>query len=115
MSLKKKNYCLPKLCFIILLIIVILGLPAVSFSLEKSKKLTANYPEGLSGQGCIDSISAKTVVIDDAAFKFAANVTFYKLQSQNASRSLFRQGIWVGYITNSQKQIESLWYLKPCE
>ena len=115
MRSRKKNYFLPKLWFIIFVIMGILSLPASSISMEKSRKPAAHYAEGLSGQGCIDSISAKTVVIDDSAFKFAEDIAFYKLKSRNASLSLFRPGVWVGYITNSQNQIESLWYLESCK
>lgn len=114
MSLSKKSYDLQKLGFVLFLIGLLL-LPAVCVAQQRLAGSTGNYPEGLSGVGCIDSITAKNVVIDDAAFKLAADVTFYKLKGQEASRSLFRPGIRVGFMTNSQKQIESLWYLRSCK
>ncbi|MGD8990553.1 MAG: hypothetical protein PVI00_03775 [Desulfobacterales bacterium] len=93
----------------------LLLLPAVCFAQQRSEAPIGYYPEGLSGQGCIDSITAKGVVIDDSAFEFSVDVTFHQSKGQNASRSLFRPGARVGYMTNSQKQIESLWYFRSCK
>jgi hypothetical protein len=114
MSCQKKSYDLREMGFVLLLVGLLL-LPAVCIAQERSAGSVGYYPEGLSGEGCIDSINAKSVVIDDAAFALSADVTFHTLKSQHASRSLFRPGTWVGYMTNSQKQIESLWYLRSCE
>ena len=114
MNCIKKNVGLGKMGFVIILAGLLL-LPAVCVAQQGSAGSAGYYPEGLSGQGCIDSITAKSVVIDDSAFEFSADVTFHKLKVPNASRSVFRPGTWVGYMTNSQKQIESLWYFRSCE
>ena len=114
MNCHYKIYDLVKTVFALSLVVCLL-LPAVCAAQEHSAGSVGIYPEGLSGQGCIDSITAKNVVIDDASFAFALDITFHTLKSQNASRSMFRPGVWVGYMTNSQKQIESLWYLRSCE
>lgn len=114
MNCTKKKVDFGKMGFVLILAGLLL-LPAVCVAQQHSAGSVGYYPEGLSGQGCIDSITDKAVVIDDAAYTFSADVTFYKLKSQHASRSLFRPGTWVGYMTNSQKQIESLWYLRSCK
>jgi hypothetical protein len=114
MNQSKKSFDLRKISLVFSLIGLLL-LPAVGVAQQGSARSTGYYPEGLSGQGCIDGITAKTVVIDDAAFELAAGVTFYKLKTRHASRSLFGPGTWVGFITNSQNQIEALWYLRSCE
>ena len=114
MNCQNKVYDLRKTVFALSLVVCLL-LPAVCTAQERSAGSVGIYPEGLSGQGCIDSITAKGVVIDDSAFEFTADATFHTIKSPNASRSVFRPGTWVGYMTNSQKQIESLWYLRSCE
>ncbi|MGD8961627.1 MAG: hypothetical protein PVH43_03880 [Desulfobacterales bacterium] len=114
MSCTPKSVDLMKIGFVLILAGLLL-LPAVCVAQQRSGASIGYYPEGLSGQGCIDSITAKGVVIDDSAFEFSADVTFHKSKGQNASRSEFRPGTWVGYMTNSQKQIESLWYFRSCK
>jgi hypothetical protein len=114
MSQDQRSSHLQKIGFVLFLAGLLL-LPAVCVAQERSAGSADVYPEGLSGEGCIDSINAKGVVIDDMSYAFAADVTFHRLKSQHTSRSLFRPGTWVGYMTNSQKQIESLWYLRSCK
>ena len=114
MSCQKKSYDLWKMG-VVLFLVGFLLLPAVCVAQERSAGSVGIYPEGLSGEGCIDSINAKSVVVDDVAFALSADVTFHTLKSQHASRALFRPGIRVGFMTNSQKRIESLWYLRSCE
>jgi hypothetical protein len=114
MNCTRKNADISKIGFVLILAALLL-LPAVCVAQQRSAGSAGYYPEGLSGQGCIDSITANGVVIDDSAFEFSADVTFHQSKGQNASRALFRPGTWVGYMTNSQKQIESLWFLRSCE
>jgi hypothetical protein len=114
MNCTRKNVDIGKIGFVLILVALLL-LPAVCVAQQRSGASIGYYPEGLSGQGCIDSITAEGVVIDDSAFEFSADVTFHQSKGQNASRSVFRQGTWVGYMTNSQKQIESLWYFRSCQ
>lgn len=113
MSCQKKSFDLWKMG-VVLFLAGLLLLPAVCVAQGRSAGSVGYYPEGLSGQGCIDSITAKSVVIDDAAFALSADVTFHTLKTQHASRSLFRPGIRVGFMINKQKQIESLWYFRSC-
>jgi hypothetical protein len=93
----------------------ILWLPAVGFAQDQSAGAVGYFPEGLTGKGCIDSITATNVVIDDSAYELAAGVSYRSLKSEYASRALFRPGTQVGYLTNSDKQIDSLWYLGSCK
>ena len=114
MRYTQKSFNIGKTGFVLILVGLLL-LPAVCVAQQRSGGSSGNYPEGLSGQGCIDSITAKGVVIDDSAFEFSADVSFHQSKGQSASRALFRQGTWVGYMANSQKQIESLWYFRSCD
>jgi hypothetical protein len=68
----------------------------------------------LSGAGCIDSISDKGVVIDDRSLKLSPETSFHTLKAQYVSRKRFRVGMQVGFVVNSQKKIESLWYIQMC-
>jgi hypothetical protein len=114
MNCHHKIYDLRKTVFALSLVACLL-LPVVGAAQQHSAGSVGIYPEGLTGQGCIDSITAKSVVIDDSAFEFTADATFHTIKSPKAPRSVFRPGVWVGYMTNSQKQIDSLWYLRSCE
>ncbi len=92
------------------------GMPAaVCFGQEDSITLPAFYPETFSGQGCIDRITAKQVVIDDRSRKFSSGATFHTPKMPQATWSRFRVGYRVGFIKNSENQIESLWYIKKCK
>lgn len=99
---------------LVLLLIGILLPTALGFARQSAKKLPANYPETFSGQGCIDQIVAQKVVIDDRLYKLSGDVTFNTPEKKNASRSWFRPGRFVGFVKNSQNEIESLWYIQKC-
>lgn len=99
---------------LVLLLIGIL-LPAVSaLAQQNAKKMPAYYPAVFSGQGCINQIVAKKVVIDDRLYKLSTDVSFNTPKMQNASRSWFRPGRLVGFVINSENEIESLWYIQRC-
>ena len=70
---------------------------------ESEFKLPDFYPESFSGYGCIDSIDSDGVVIDDRSMRFSATATFHTPTKPNA-----------GYIRNADKEIESLWFIRPC-
>jgi predicted PurR-regulated permease PerM len=109
----KTSYVLLKIGLVLLLIVILL--PTVLGSARQSaKKLPAHYPETFSGQGCIDQIAAQAVVINDRLYKLSADVTFNTLKMQAASRSWFRPGRLVGFVINSENEIESLWYIQRC-
>jgi Tfp pilus tip-associated adhesin PilY1 len=50
--------------------------------------------------------------IDDQFFRFAPDATYHTPVSQYASRSQFRKGVRVGFISTADKTIESPWYIK---
>ena len=86
-----------------------------SLASGKSKDLPVHYPAEFTWVGCIDHIKANRVVIDDYLYRFAPYVTFHTPKTPDATRAWFRIGRQVGIVLNSEKQIESMWYLKKCK
>ena len=70
------------------------------------------YPDGFNGQGSIDRIAADEVVINDTLFKLSPEVLYHTRTTQNASSAWFNAGKFVGYITNSNLEIVSLWLIE---
>jgi len=70
------------------------------------------YPKKFDGEGYIDRIAKDEIVIDDCGYRFSRFVRYATPTRKNAVRSRFRAGDFVGYITNSKHEIESLWLLK---
>ncbi len=87
---------------------------ALCLAQENSTTLPEFYPESFSGQGCIDRITARLVVIDDRLWQFSSAATFHTPKMPQAYWSRFRRGYRVGFIKNSENQIESLWYIQKC-
>ena len=99
----------------LVLLLVGIGVPAaVCLAQENSTTLPEFYPESFSGQGCIDRITARLVVIDDSSWQFSSAATFHTPKMPQAYWSRFRRGYRVGFIKNSENQIESLWYIQKC-
>ena len=83
---------------------------------ENTFELPGFYPESFSGFGCIDSITGDGVVIDDRFMKFSMSATFHTPKKPTASWLRFEPGYLAGYIWNDDdNEIESLWYIQPCE
>jgi hypothetical protein len=70
------------------------------------------YPKKFDGEGYIDRIERERIVIDDRNFGFASFTKFSTPTRERASKSQFRPGDLVGYITNKNKEIEALYLLK---
>jgi len=81
---------------------------------ESEFNLPDFYPESFSGYGCIDSIDSDGVVIDDRLMRFSMSATFHTPEEQKANWLRFEPGYLAGYIRNADKEIDSLWYIKPC-
>jgi|GEM_PF-1302304 len=73
--------------------------------------LPSHYPDGFDGYGYLDSMDEKRVVIRDMTLKLSPGVTYHTPYLKKASRAWFRQGSFVGYLTDSNCQVTSLWLL----
>lgn len=64
------------------------------------------------GVGRVDRVSAKEVVIDDRAFRFAKKARFNIPGRHDVSRAWVREGSVVGFILNPHREIDSLWIME---
>jgi len=102
----------------LLLLLAAILLPAGSCLAQKQRSegwiLPKHYPAHFSGHGCINRIEDDEIVIDDQLYRLAPDATFHTPKSQYSSRSPFRKGVRVGFISTANKKIESLWYIDKC-
>lgn len=80
--------------------------------LSEEKMLPAHYPKKFDGLGHIDRIGRHEIVIDDTMHDFASYVRFATPRTKNGSKGDFRVGTYVGYVTDSEKKITSLWLIE---
>jgi hypothetical protein len=74
--------------------------------------LPEHYPKGFDGYGYINRLAADEAVIDEALFRLSPRVTYSTLISVMAVSQDFSEGDLVGYITDSEKAIVSLWLIE---
>jgi hypothetical protein len=79
---------------------------------DGERPLHHGYPVQFSGVGTIDRITNKIAVIDDSFFEFDERASFNTPRSRHTSSSRFQPGDVVGYLINSDGQIESLWMIQ---
>jgi hypothetical protein len=71
------------------------------------------YPQGgFDGYGYVNRIAAAEVVIDDSIYRLSPAATYATLSSVMATIGDFVDGDLVGYLTNSEQEIISLWLIK---
>jgi hypothetical protein len=101
------------------LIIAGICIPAGVFAGEQKIRgewiLPENYPQGFDGYGYINRIAADEVVIDESLFRLSPRVTYTTLNSVMAQSEDFIEGDLVGYITNSEQAIISLWLIEKAK
>lgn len=74
--------------------------------------LPEHYPEGFDGYGHVNRIDTEEVVIDDALMRLLPSVNYTTPENTVAYMADFAEGDLVGYLTNSKKEIVSLWLIK---
>ncbi|UCD81122.1 MAG: hypothetical protein JSW26_06750 [Desulfobacterales bacterium] len=74
--------------------------------------LPEHFPKGFDGYGYVNRITAEEVVIDDALLRISPSATYATRISVVASSGDFGEGDLVGYLTNSEQEIISLWLIK---
>ena len=116
---KKTSFGMTKQIFIsIALALVIAGL-AIPVSLSHAGDrvkpemvLPKVYPDGFNAYGHINRIDGEIVVIDDEPFTLSPDVTYNIPTSLNVSKAYFREGAFVGVLTNAKGHAKSLWLLE---
>lgn len=98
---------------IALLTIAVLIPASVGHCQQKHKGewiLPENYPPGgFDGWGRIDRLGNIEVVIDDTLYPLSASVTFHAPSADNVSASWLQTGNLVGFLTNMNGEVISLW------
>lgn len=74
--------------------------------------LPENYPAGFDGYGYLNRLAANEVVIDESLFRLSPRVTYATPLSIVAESGDFQEGDLVGYLTDSNKAIVSLWLIE---
>ena len=65
-------------------------------------------PADFNGTGRIESLEKDRIVINDTPYRLSPRVKYYKQGRKRMSRSSFKEGTHVGYVTNSKREIFSL-------
>lgn len=114
---KMRHAKIKHILFMIILVLLVVGvtLPSgICYAQRKVKGewvLPKHYPDGFHGYGRIGIITADRVVIGDCSHRLSPFVKYATPTDENALKSRFRAGDFVGYIKNSKHEIESLWLL----
>ena len=74
--------------------------------------LPEHYPAGFDGYGYINRIAAEEVVIDDSLLRISPAITYTTLISLMAVSDDFTDGDLVGYLTDTEQAIVSLWLIE---
>lgn len=74
--------------------------------------LPSGYPNGFDGYGRIETLEENGVVIQDVFIKLASFVTFHTPTNMDSMSAEFNIGDLVGYITNIEGEITSLWLIQ---
>ncbi len=84
----------------------------VSYGQDSDKKFPDYYPEKFNAIGNIDRIAQDEIVIGDTLYRLSPNATYHTPTSRDASKVLFSVGSLVGFITNSAREVTSLWLIE---
>ena len=79
--------------------------------LEEERVLPSHYPKKFNGLGYIDRIGKNEIVIDDSLHPLASYVAYATAASKHGASGDFRVGDYVGFVTNSEKKITSIWMI----
>ena len=101
------------------LMVVVFCIPASVSGAERKIKgewsLPEYYPKGFDGYGYINRIEAEEVVIDDALLRLSPSVIYATPNSAMAASGDFGEGDLVGYLTDSEQAVISLWLIKKAK
>ncbi|MDY6950797.1 MAG: hypothetical protein SWE60_04740 [Thermodesulfobacteriota bacterium] len=79
--------------------------------LAEERVLPSHYPGKFDGLGHLDRIGKNEIVVDDSLHPLASHVTYATATSKHGSMGSFGVGDYVGFVTNAEKEITSLWMI----
>jgi hypothetical protein len=71
-----------------------------------------HYPDRFENLGRIDRIGGGEIVINDTLFRLSTYVKYHTPEQLDTPGYEFREGRYVGYFVNDQREITSLWLIK---
>ena len=103
-------------CLGLVLFIVNMGIPADLSHAQKRYKpevvLPEGYPNGFEGYGRMEALDDYRAVIQDVLIRMAPSVTFHTPTNMDSTSAEFNIGDLVGYLTNPEGEITSLWLIQ---
>ena len=103
-------------CSVLALFLVSTGMPMTLSHAEKRFKpevvLPEDYPDGFNGFGYMEALDENRIVIDDISIRMAPFVTYHTPTNMNSTAADFKIGDLVGYLTNEEGEITSLWLIE---
>lgn len=103
--------CVGLALFLVTLVLPTGGVQALQ-GFEDGSVIPGHYPNKFDQIGRVDRIELDEVVINDCLFKFSPGIKYHTPSVENASSAWFKEGQFVGYITNSKREIVSLWLIE---
>jgi hypothetical protein len=93
-----------------------MGIPADLSHAQKRYKpevvLPEGYPNGFEGYGRMEALDDYRAVIQDVLIRMAPSVTFHTPTNMDSTSAEFSIGDLVGYLTNPEGEITSLWLIQ---
>ncbi len=103
-------------CLGLALFLLSVGIPADLSHAQKRYKpevvLPPVYPNGFDGYGRIETLEENGVVIQDVFLRLTPSVTFHPPTNMDSTAAEFNTGDLVGYLTNPEGEITSLWLIQ---
>ena len=103
-------------CSLLALFLVSTGMPMTLAHAERRYKpevvLPSSYPDGFNGFGYMQALAEDRIVIDDISIRVAPFVTYHTPTNMNSTAAEFKIGDLVGYLTNEEGEIISLWLIE---
>ena len=87
-------------------------LAGVSYGQDPDRKFPDYYPDKFNAIGNIDRIAEDEIVIGDTLHRLSPYVTYHTPTDRDTSKVLFPVGSLVGFITNSEREVTSLWLIE---
>ena len=84
----------------------------VSYGQDPERKFPDYYPEKFNAIGNIDRIAEDEIVVGDTLYRLSLSVTYHTPTIRDASKHLFFVGSIVGFMTDSDREVTSLWLIE---
>jgi hypothetical protein len=87
-------------------------LAGVSYGQNPERNFPDYYPDTFNAIGNIDRIAEDEIVLGDTLYRLSPSVTYHTPTIRDASKHLFLVGSLVGFVTNPDHDVTSLWLIE---